>query len=93
MAKKKSKEKMPIGLMVTRCYKCSDGGVFEDFSEAKEHQNRLDFCEALDEHIDDYVRVAGCRLEQDEKALLTDAIMGCLDEWEGLFLSYRNARG
>ena len=93
MAKKKSNEKTIDGLTVTKCYKCSDGEVFENFSEAKEHQIRSDFCEALDEHIDDYVRVGGCKLETDEKALMTDAIMGCLDEWEVLFDNLREARG
>lgn len=92
MSKKKS-EKMPIGLKVTECYKCSDGEVFEDFSEAKEHQIRSYFCEALEDLFDDHVRVAGGRLTSTEKALMTDAIMGCLDEWEVLFYNLREARG
>jgi hypothetical protein len=84
---------MDTGLTISKCYKASDGEVFEDYEEAKTHQIRVNFCESLEDHLEDTVRVAGLKLEDEERALLTDAIMNHLDEWAELFQIYIEERG
>jgi len=75
------------GLTVTKCYKASDGEMFEDFAEAKNHQLRLNFCANLEAHLaDNDIPIA-------ERYITTDAIMKDLDGLADVFQAYIEMKG
>lgn len=81
----KKKVVLTDGLTVTKCYKTSDGEMFEDFDEAKTHQLRLNFCENLGQHFED--------LSSNEFATVQDAIMEDLDGLTEIFQDYITMKG
>lgn len=76
------------GLTISECYKTSDGEIFDKLGDAKEHQIRFNFCEALDK------RLKTLDLSDSESAIVTDAIMENLNGMVLIFECYiyeRNA--
>ena len=75
-----------IGMTVTKCYKTTDGEVFEDFEDAKTHQIRLNFCDRLEEHLESLEYASG------DSARDTDIIMEELDGLAEIFKNYLEER-
>ena len=75
------------GLTISECYKTSDGEIFDKLGDAKEHQIRFNFCEALDKHLNTL------GLPDRESAIVTDAVMEDLDGLVEIFTDYIAMRG
>lgn len=75
------------GVVLSKCFKTTDGEVFDDYDEATEHQLRVNVCERLERHWVDSM-VNSC-----DAAIATDAIMKNLKGLVSIFQIYLEEKG